>query len=199
MDAHGISERLRKAIRLRGWTVREAIRRFDEAKVPGGSKRHVWAILSGSHTPRLQFVDAAAIQLDVSAGWLGFGEGERDRSPEPLDFDPELFGVDSLPPSTREDVVRFAQLMYARADKSNHRVEDVFDNIARLSRGVASIALYPTRLAQFREPRNEIEWLSYVGRILQALRPLLRSGFSLENSDDPFFGPGASEVTQKDW
>ena len=70
------SDRLKRAMeRNDAMTARELHRRLQARSVRGSSRNMVQAYVAGSANPSLEFLGAAARELDVRLSWLATGEG----------------------------------------------------------------------------------------------------------------------------
>lgn len=76
----GLADRLKMARQVRGLSLREVGKRAKHPHAPpedrGLSAQAILDMEAGRRRPYVENVEAVAVALDVSPGWLAFGEGE---------------------------------------------------------------------------------------------------------------------------
>ena len=72
--AHEIGLRLRVALRCRGWSVSELVRRLEEANANIKGSTATFYYVNGNKVPPVMFLKDAARELRVRPAWLAFGD-----------------------------------------------------------------------------------------------------------------------------
>ena len=183
----GVGGRLKLAIHRRGLGTRQAIDRFEIAKVPGSSQGNFYRILKNETEPKTGFIIGASSVLGVSAGWLLTGEGDM-AAQEPLSpEDVERLGLFDLPELIQDDVVALTQQLYGTTDRSGLTLEQRETRIAALSQGIAAWLRIPLLHSdKFRRAKMERGLaIAFCDVGLRALRLLIREPGDLPTPGSP--------------
>ena len=183
----GVGGRLKLAIHRRGLGTRQAIDRFEIAKVPGSSQGNFYRILKNETEPKTGFIIGASRELGVSAGWLLTGEGEMAAQAPLSPEDVERLGLFDLPELTQDDVVALTQELYGTTDRSGLTLEQRETRIDALSQGIAAWLRIPLLHSdKFRRAKMERGLATaFCDVALRALRLLIREPGDLPTPGSP--------------
>ncbi len=167
-------DRAKKAIKLRGWSIRTFQQELKRLGVVGSSYPQVHRYLGNKRPPSIQFMDAAANLLNVRAEWLRTGEDPMAPTPRKRARINELLWLEG---AQLEAAWKCAdEIMMIRELAAENRAEEWLAFIERLAH-VPRVVLYPADAGP-----SEDAWadflLAFVVAITVLVRDRQRSGWS---------------------
>lgn len=173
MALDGLPNRLKTAIRHADLSQADAQEQLERKGVRGASQGNFYKILGGQSTPSAEFIAEVSSVTGVSADWLLTGTGEMRRK-EPISREVvEEYGLEDLPEAVQHDVVGIAQRFLVETDRTGLNLDDTFERIGALSRGIAAWLRLPLRSDKVRDLKSDLERTTYCDAALRALQMLI--------------------------
>lgn len=173
MGLDGLPNRLKAAIRHADLSQADAQDRLERKGVRGASQGNFYKILGGDSTPSAEFVAGISSLTGVSADWLLTGTGEMRRKDPISRKMVEDYGLVDLPEAVQHDVVGVAQRFLVETDRTGLNLDDTFERIGALSRGIAAWLRIPLHSEKVRDLKSDLERTTYCGAALRALQMLI--------------------------
>lgn len=176
MGLDGLPNRLKAAIRHADLSQADAQDRLEREEVRGASQGNFYKILGGESTPSAEFIAGVSKLTGVSADWLLTGTGEMRRK-DPISREMvEDYGLVDLPEAVQHDVIGVAHRFLVETDRTGLNLDDTFERIGALSRGIAAWLRLPLHSDKVRDLKSDIERTTYCSAALRALQMLIPEG-----------------------